>query len=1081
MRIIPVGIISVMFVVVALSAPRSAAPHRKPALPSAHPSKAKRSRPDRSEPIAPVKQPVSADTSRASGYNSVLNEFLQSLPAATDDSCKEACTSHLFLATVPDPFESHYAYQFDRAIEAIQLALQDFGGYVPVRHWFPWSEERPTAHIEDAGERAEQIEANAALSHFPGIVIFRNVKQSGAAIMLFLLPETPSRGIALSPLDTALESLQNMQQTQKHPFWRSPSTPQSPILPLIGPTFSGSTGTLREALRRIKAKLPSVFVEVTTGTATALQPGGFDPERGKATQDSAETIVKTTIHDDSALRSALFCYLGNTRGRDNDRIAVVKEAGTVYGAEFTPRDLNDCTHIVTSNNGSRKAPTFFTFPRDLAQMRAAYQDDPETSLYHKARSPSATLPGLKLNIKDPANSDSLPVFAPGTTAVSQEATFLDVARSLKERWVEYTLLVSTNAMDSIVLGRLFRNSAPNSRLIFANADVLYQRKEPDSSFYGSLVLSTYPLFDRGTQWSLKENAKVLPKLPSEHATGIYNACLLTFKQNFANLLFNESVSSDINPPRAVGYGYYHWASATSPPLWMLAVGRDGGFWPIHVQEAATPGMRHEKDDSTRNIHLGRATKAWYGMLFSLLIASAWHAAYWTRLIKNSHLKRASWVLPLIIGALCLLTGLGVAMVFHWKWLEGFGGLELSICILLFFVAVVCTILPLRGVPWARVAAGTVFVVIAAVLISAVVVYAMWLMTAGPPRCNPDGVFLRFRALHPESGLTPITPLCVLLLIGYAGASLALKQRLADEEYGDGYLQLPGIAADDGLDRLLPAAVSVAAAASWSWLICRSFQSLETRAFDLLITIGLIVVWSSLVHAIATAAVVWRRLRAQLRILEVSEYRNAFNQLPKDAFSWTRMWDWRGNRDRNLIMRRSSEVYYKLTNVVEDRRKTLDASAASYIVEGCLSRAGHYGVPDNTTACVAEFVAMRYADHIENTLVRLRHLVLYGSIGFIFSVICIASYPFQPEQELTLVNTALFMLLSTVVVWILVGIDRDPLLSRLNDTTSQKLGFDFIWKAVTVVVPPLLFAVANQFPSAGRFLFSWVQPALEALR
>jgi len=74
----------------------------------------------------------------------------------------------------------------------------------------------------------------------------------------------------------------------------------------------------------------------------------------------------------------------------------------------------------------------------------------------------------------------------------------------------------------------------------------------------------------------------------------------------------------------------------------------------------------------------------------------------------------------------------------------------------------------------------------------------------------------------------------------------------------------------------------------------------------------------------------------------------------------------------------------------------------------------------------------------------------------------------------------------IVIGITVGIvyaqmHRDATLSHMTDTTPGELGFDFYIKMAAFGAVPLLSLLSAQFPEVNRFLFAWLQPALEALK
>src|SRR5205814_10082842 len=58
--------------------------------------------------------------------------------------------------------------------------------------------------------------------------------------------------------------------------------------------------------------------------------------------------------------------------------------------------------------------------------------------------------------------------------------------------------------------------------------------------------------------------------------------------------------------------------------------------------------------------------------------------------------------------------------------------------------------------------------------------------------------------------------------------------------------------------------------------------------------------------------------------------------------------------------------------------------------------------------------------------------------------------------------------------------RDATLSLLTDTKAGELGRDFWLRITAFAAVPLLSLVLAQFPDVSAFLFSWLQPAMQAL-
>jgi hypothetical protein len=60
-------------------------------------------------------------------------------------------------------------------------------------------------------------------------------------------------------------------------------------------------------------------------------------------------------------------------------------------------------------------------------------------------------------------------------------------------------------------------------------------------------------------------------------------------------------------------------------------------------------------------------------------------------------------------------------------------------------------------------------------------------------------------------------------------------------------------------------------------------------------------------------------------------------------------------------------------------------------------------------------------------------------------------------------------------------ERNTILSRIAGSTEGKLNKGFYLRLMSYGALPVLGILASQFPAISNFLFSWVQPALEALR
>jgi hypothetical protein len=128
----------------------------------------------------------------------------------------------------------------------------------------------------------------------------------------------------------------------------------------------------------------------------------------------------------------------------------------------------------------------------------------------------------------------------------------------------------------------------------------------------------------------------------------------------------------------------------------------------------------------------------------------------------------------------------------------------------------------------------------------------------------------------------------------------------------------------------------------------------------------------------------------------------------------------------------------------------------------------------------EIVALRFIALIRYVGLQLRNLVTFISAAFILSIISLRSYPFLGHRTIGWSLGVIFVVVGTGIVMVFSQMDKDAILSRITDTEPGKLDKEFYLRIISVGALPLLTVLASLFPEIGRFLFSWVQPAVEAL-
>ncbi len=133
------------------------------------------------------------------------------------------------------------------------------------------------------------------------------------------------------------------------------------------------------------------------------------------------------------------------------------------------------------------------------------------------------------------------------------------------------------------------------------------------------------------------------------------------------------------------------------------------------------------------------------------------------------------------------------------------------------------------------------------------------------------------------------------------------------------------------------------------------------------------------------------------------------------------------------------------------------------------------------ARMEEFVAWRYEGFIRTVLGHMKHSLMFLAVAFSLVLISLNLYAFEPHDSLLWSLTVIFIVLGALTIVSLMQIHRDPILSRMSGTTPNDLGLDFYVRIVSFGAAPLITLLATHFPSIGRYVTSFLQPGLEALK
>jgi hypothetical protein len=330
----------------------------------------------------------------------------------------------------------------------------------------------------------------------------------------------------------------------------------------------------------------------------------------------------------------------------------------------------------------------------------------------------------------------------------------------------------------------------------------------------------------------------------------------------------------------------------------------------------------------------------------------------------------------------------------------------------------------------------------------------------------------------------------------------------------------------------------------TWLLIdkhHPLQSLEGGLYDRLYTKTLLVGVFVLLCTLLRLAVTWLECHRLLVALDSFPLRRGFKWL--DGFSWKPIWRVRGGvlQDSFRILRREVQSLRRFSNELSpdvndfNRLSTLPeaaekvqheieqryASAQTSVIlsleelhgqlaETCTqvfgflrsrwakekgielpaSTAAEIGraqeeskrpVPPPETQMAEQFVCLVYVNFILMVLTRMRTLVMTVAGMFVFLVLSISSYPFEPKQALRSLMVLLLVIIAGFVAVVYAQMHRDATLSRITDTEPGELGLDFWLRLAGFGAVPLISILVAQYPELNSFLFSWLQPALEALK
>jgi len=912
----------------------------------------------------------------------------------------------------------------------------------------------------------------------PGRLQFRRASGDGR-LTVFLVAESPTRGVDRVQLKAAVEANGKLEA-------------------IVGPSFSGSYQSLKEVL-------PTCKWPVISGSAT--RRASVEAFR-RACSPSKPKLVQSTVEADSTGLRRLYTYFLERASFGN--AAVLGETGTLYGMDRQT----------------------IAFPRDLSLLRAAYESDPALKRLITGAMPNSS-PGVAAKADPESSMDTVAVTSPGQTVASRDALLWLTASSVNDRDLRQAVVRATNPLDIIFLRQFFAQQSPNLHFFLQEPDILFARAAESTHFTGTLAVSKYPLLsDQGLDPRVQKDGL----FASKAAHGVFRATQLALNPKLQDQLQDY--------------------------LWVTIVGR-GGYWPV-ARLAEEPTDFSYSSPRFYSICLfllvvtlsvcvsarfiGKATGSFLARIHKGETdgqpggARTWLAAFYLDPAAPLYWARAffasAFLLCLAVTvAVLLLPAIAASRVWTLALIVPFAGLLASWhCVKDWSRAAKET----KWADWIHkdIACNdqgiTIILGSLTLFVIAAVVVAIGLGMNDREYNRVE--LLAYRAIHVESGVSPVVPVALLLLsiAAYCWHHLQRFNRAASRFVP---LHLPNAGVLEGpyervrdltacyASRLSFTAALVTAAAI---IIANGSDgvslSIEGRPFNALV-IGLLALSGGLGASAAVQFVqTWKHLAAFHRALIQTPLRRLFTELPVSLGS-VALFRPQGASRSQLYMIRERDCLVKLSKTnpsfildldahvktvcdsihaleVRAGRDERETAADAYNAQTSLQRVtglvfaklnhvwgtgdsvlnGDKGDPlPKDVQLASELVALRFLAFLRYTMLQFRNILAYLSMAFILQTMALSSYPFLPSTLIRTYIAAGFIFLACTVGVVLWQISRDDLLNLLASDPQGHKDKSALWNTIESASLPSIAFLGTYFPALGKVLFSWIYPALSKLQ
>jgi hypothetical protein len=496
----------------------------------------------------------------------------------------------VLVVTMPDPTDSALALDFDRYLEAVERAVAA-RGFVPDRHDLPWKHAGDT---DGAAPRTDSVRHRSE----PGLLLFRETGKRGVLI-LAVVGETPIQGIQKLAFENALMLARCLNGLRQE-------------IPIVGPALSGSVPSIRLVLnQKLTGLKPKPRIRFIATTATSDQN-----QADLTRQDGLLDITyRAAVHPNSVSFEALEAFLagrgfaGDSMNQRQLAVAILSESSSAYGSSLStrPADTPTCgpqlsVRTISLPPSSRRL-TFayhcFTFPMQIAQLRAAYEREQLTG--PRGRKDATAPTALSLSYSGSSdNRERIPVYATTLSANAAERVLLDTFASIARQRIRHVVINATDIRDRLFVVQLARRWLPDAQLVSFDTDVLLTHPDIAVEAEGLLTVSSYPL----TLGATPSSDGAFRSFPSPGAASYFNAT----SAQLTALLTKTNPKHQVEPVGPfVGLALASGRRGIQPRVWVSVINHMQE-WPLASFDP-TPGVATFLNEDAR-----------YGALASRFVA-----------------------------------------------------------------------------------------------------------------------------------------------------------------------------------------------------------------------------------------------------------------------------------------------------------------------------------------------------------------------------------------------------------------------------------------------------------------------------